>query len=66
MTRGKHRDTERTVRAADETEAVDTPKKGDIFRCEECGMELEITADCGCADADAVHFQCCGQEMMRL
>jgi hypothetical protein len=66
MAREKHRDTERTARATDETEALGTPKKGDTIRCDECGMELEVTVDCGGADPDAVQFQCCGQEMRRI
>jgi len=39
------------------------PKKGDHFRCAECGMAIEVTADCRCSDADHVHFHCCGKEL---
>ena len=38
-------------------------KTGDRFRCEECGMEIQVTADCPCEDADHVHFQCCDMDM---
>lgn len=39
------------------------PKKGDKFRCSSCGMELQLTSDCGCQDRGHVHFHCCGKEM---
>jgi len=41
------------------------PKKGDRFRCEKCGMALEVTADCRCQAPAHVHFHCCEQEMTR-
>jgi hypothetical protein len=41
------------------------PKKGDRFRCETCGMELEITVECQCKD-ERVHFHCCGEEMKKI
>jgi hypothetical protein len=46
--------------------AVRKPKQGDQYRCQACGMELEITADCKCKDSEHVHFQCCGQEMAKI
>src|SRR5947207_1896099 len=39
------------------------PRKGDRFRCSQCGMELQLTADCRCKEGEHVHFECCGQEM---
>ena len=45
---------------------ANTPKKGERYRCRECGMELQITADCKCDEPDHVHLQCCGQEMQKL
>lgn len=42
------------------------PKKGERFRCEKCGMEVQITADCHCDQPDMVHFQCCGQELQKV
>ncbi len=39
------------------------PKSGDVFRCESCGMELEIIADCGCDEGP--RLECCGQPMSR-
>lgn len=47
---------------------VDMPKCGDTYKCEPCGMELEITTDCACADPDPACqpcFKCCGQEMCK-
>ena len=41
------------------------PKRGERFRCDVCGMELEITADCKCRDDEAAHFECCGQELSK-
>ena len=62
--------TELTRRATDETEVADRPKKGDQYRCDECGMEIEVTADCGAMnhhDAEhGPHFTSCGQEMARV
>ena len=45
---------------------ANSPKKGDHFRCQECGMELEITTACKCNDPEHVHFQCCGQDMAKV
>jgi len=42
------------------------PKKGDRYRCQKCGMELQIAADCRCSDPAHVYFHCCGQELQRL
>ena len=66
MTKRHAIETERVERATDEVEPMSSPKKGDQYRCEVCGMELEITQDCTCNDHDAVRFQCCGQELLRL
>jgi len=42
------------------------PKKGDRFRCEQCGMEIQVKTDCRCQDWHHTHFECCGQEMARI
>jgi hypothetical protein len=42
------------------------PKKGDHFRCQKCGMEMEITTACTCKDPAHVQFRCCGQEMSKI
>jgi hypothetical protein len=44
-------------------ETKHAPHKGDQYRCERCGMELTVTADCKCRDVDHVHLECCGHEM---
>lgn len=65
----QHEDTEREGRSAQaadsagEASSLETPKQGDTYRCNGCGMELEITEDCNCTHPEAVHFQCCGAEM---
>src|SRR5262249_43200078 len=45
---------------------VNNPKKGDRFRCRQCGMEVQVTTDCQCEDPGMVHFQCCGLELQRV
>ena len=45
---------------------IDPPKKGDVFRCSSCGMEIQLTTDCGCKDAGHVHFHCCGKELDKV
>ena len=50
---------------ATEDKGLAPPKKGDIFRCSACGMELEVTKACRCKEGEHVHFHCCGQEMVK-
>ena len=58
--------TELDRRAADDTGTAEhTPKRGETYRCEKCGMELAVTVDCQCQSADNVHLECCGQELAR-
>lgn len=45
---------------------VGQPKTGDRYRCEKCGMEVRVTADCHCNDPSRVHFHCCGQELQKV
>ena len=42
------------------------PVAGDEYRCKSCGMEIQVTKDCGCEDPAHVHFHCCGQEMKKM
>ena len=52
--------------AGHESTAVMTrPRKGERYRCDGCGMQIQVTADCKCND-DHAHFRCCGQEMEKL
>jgi len=46
-----------------DAEVIEVPKNGDIYRCEICGMELEIISDCGCGEGP--HLECCGRPMSR-
>jgi RNase P subunit RPR2 len=48
-----------------EASATRTPKKGERFHCEKCGMEIQITVDCKCEDPHHVQFTCCGQPMAK-
>jgi|HubBroStandDraft_2_1064218.scaffolds.fasta_scaffold104182_2 hypothetical protein len=42
------------------------PVKGDVFCCNECGMEIKCTKPCGCTDGEKLPcFECCGQEMVK-
>ncbi len=52
----------RTEKAASQS----TPKKGERFRCEQCGMELQITTDCACEGTGHSQFRCCNQEMAKV
>jgi hypothetical protein len=42
------------------------PKRGERFRCEKCGMEIAITADCRCKDPEHIHFEWCNKEMIKV
>jgi len=42
------------------------PKKGDRFRCQKCGMEIQVTADCKCGNGHHSRFECCGQPLAQL
>jgi hypothetical protein len=45
---------------------IGTPRKGERYRCERCGMEIQVTADCKCPDPEHVQFVCCGQMMAKV
>ena len=45
---------------------VTPPKKGDRFRCDQCGMEIEVTVDCNCKAGEHVHFHRCGRELSKV
>jgi len=51
---------------ASATRQPDPPKKGEKYQCTRCGMEIEVTADCRCRDAEQAHFKCCGQKLARV
>ena len=41
------------------------PQKGEHYRCETCGMEVQVNKECHCSEPTKVHFQCCGKELQR-
>ena len=51
--------------AGKRSDTLQRPQKGDKFRCDSCGMQIQVTADCR-SDEDHPHFSCCGQEMAKL
>jgi len=44
-------------------------KKGYIYKCDTCGLELQVTKTCSCGsggeDACSVPLQCCGKDMKK-
>ncbi len=44
-------------------------KKGDVYVCKDCGLELRVEKTCNCGSGSAqsctVPLQCCGQEMKK-
>lgn len=44
-------------------------KKGDIFKCKKCGLELQVVRTCSCSAGEeiscTVPLQCCGQDMVK-
>jgi hypothetical protein len=59
--------TEDMARASNQVlrEGEAAPHKGDRFRCDSCGMEIQVTADCQ-SHGDGAHFHCCGQAMHKV
>jgi hypothetical protein len=57
---------DRTVaETAEGSGALDTPRRGNTYKCEQCGMELQVTTDCACSDPEMVRLECCGQELTK-
>jgi len=44
-------------------------KKGDIFLCKTCGLELQVSKACSCGTGGkgtcTVPLQCCGKDMTK-
>ena len=44
-------------------------KKGDIFVCKTCGLELQVIKSCACIVGEEVSctvpLQCCGKDMIK-
>ncbi len=41
------------------------PATGDMFRCEKCDFELQVTQECDC-DKPCVDLRCCDQSMKNV
>ncbi|WP_145057612.1 hypothetical protein [Adhaeretor mobilis] len=41
------------------------PETGDMYRCEKCDLELQITKPCEC-DAECMDLQCCGEKLKKV
>ncbi len=44
---------------------MDAPQIGDIYRCEKCQLELQVTKGCDCKACTA-RLECCGQPMAKV
>jgi hypothetical protein len=53
-------------RTGEFTSGMVAPRKGERFRCTNCGMEIEVTKDCACKGDACAHFDCCGLEMAKV
>ncbi len=43
-------------------------KKGDIYKCESCNLELQVTKTCACGSEDGscnVPLRCCDKDMVK-
>ncbi|NLN97078.1 MAG: hypothetical protein GX127_01565 [Eubacteriaceae bacterium] len=54
--------------------ACNDMKKGEVYACETCGLELEVLKECDCPDdhcepktasGECCEFDCCGKPMVR-
>jgi hypothetical protein len=55
-----------TQQQAQQTDqANELPQAGEMFRCQQCGMELEITQDCRCAQGTP-RLECCGRPLKKV
>ena len=59
-------DTMHAEKSEQHTHVEGTPMSGETYRCGGCGMELEITADCGCENPEHVKLDCCGAAMSKV
>lgn len=45
-----------------------TMQVGDVYKCDLCGLELEVKKACACGEGEgscSVPLMCCGQEMTK-
>ena len=43
-------------------------KEGDVYKCESCNLELQVTKTCACgseAGACSVSLRCCGKDIKK-
>ena len=40
------------------------PKAGETYRCDVCGMEIQVTKDCQCEEG-APRMECCNKPLSR-
>ncbi len=45
-------------------ESMQLPVVGERYRCESCGMQIQIETDCHC-DAGEPTFECCGSSLSK-
>ncbi|MDZ4657769.1 MAG: hypothetical protein SH868_09360 [Bythopirellula sp.] len=43
----------------------ENPATGDMFRCEKCDFEVQVTKECDC-DPPCHELKCCGQLMKNV
>lgn len=42
-----------------------SPATGDMYRCEKCEFEVQVTKECEC-EKSCVELKCCGQDMKNV
>ncbi len=45
--------------------ATHQPRSGETYRCQKCGMEMEVKQDCKC-EQGAPRMECCGQPLTKM
>ncbi len=44
-------------------------KQGDLYICDACGLELQVTKACSCGSEEegacSIPLQCCGKDMVK-
>jgi len=45
--------------------SMQAPKAGQGFRCESCGMQIRLEADCRCEAGEPV-FECCAKPLSKF
>lgn len=45
--------------------SMESPRTGDVYRCNECELEIQVTKSCP-GDDCTTNFQCCGQPLEKI